>query len=337
MRPIVYSRGRLRIIDQRILPGRVRRLELRSAQETARAIQTLAVRGAPAIGVAAAWGLAVEAQRLDDRGLRAGLRQAGRELARARPTAVNLARAVAEVLEPLAEGLSGDRLRQAVRERAAMVERVEVERSCALAAAGAGLVPAGAKILTICNTGALAAPGMGTALGVVFEAHRRGLRPQVYACETRPLLQGARLTMFELKRARIPAVLIADSAAATAATDCDLVIVGADRIARNGDTANKVGTRMLAMVAREAGLPFYVAAPVSSFDPDCGRGGEIVIEARDPDEVLTCAGRRTAPVGVRAFNPAFDVTPARLVNGFITDQGVVRPPFGRGIARLSGR
>lgn len=335
-RAIRFSRGRLTIIDQRALPGRVRRLSLGSARAVAGAIRTLAVRGAPAIGVAAAWGLAVEANRLADRQLRAGLARAGRMLAGARPTAVNLGRAVADTLAPLAEGLTGDRLRRAVLERAAAIEQAEVERSCALAAAGAALVPPDAMILTICNTGALAAPGMGTALGVVFEARRLGRRPQVYACETRPLLQGARLTMLELGRAGVPARLIVDSAAATVIGDCDLVVVGADRIARNGDTANKVGTRMLAVLAREAGVPFYVAAPVSTFDPGCARGADIEIEQRDPGEVLGFAGRRTAPAGARALNPAFDVTPARLVTAFITDRGILHRPYGRSISRLAG-
>jgi methylthioribose-1-phosphate isomerase len=330
-----YAGGRLVLIDQRALPGRVRRLKLGSARAVAGAIRTLAVRGAPAIGVAAAWGLAVEARRLGDRQLRAGLERAGRELAAARPTAVNLAWAVAAVLDPLNDaGLAGDRLRRAVEERARAIERDEVERSQALAAAGAELVPPGAVILTICNTGALAAPGMGTALGLVFEAHRRGRRPRVFACETRPLLQGARLTMLELKRAGVPATLIVDSAAATVIGGCDLVVVGADRVARNGDTANKVGTRMLAVLARDAGVPFYVAAPSSTFDPGCARGADIRIEQRDPSEVLAFAGVRAAPAGARAFNPAFDVTPAGLVTAFVTDRGIVRRPFARGIARL---
>jgi len=334
-RPIRYSQGSLTLVDQRVLPGRIRRLRPARARDVAAAIRGLVVRGAPAIGVAAGYGLALEARQLDDRQLRAGLRRAGRMLARARPTAVNLHRAVSCVLEPLADKtLTGDSLRRAVEARAMALDREEVARSLAIAAAGVVLLRDGARVLTICNTGALAAPGVGTALGIVFEAHLRGLQPRVCACETRPLLQGARLTMLELVRAGIRGRLIADSAAAAVVGDCDIVLVGADRIARNGDTANKVGTRMLAVLAREAGVPFYVAAPVSTFDPGCAEGKGIVIEQRDEQEVLSCLGRRSAPPGARAFNPAFDVTPARFISGFVTDRGIISRPFGPGIRRL---
>ncbi|MFO7675489.1 MAG: S-methyl-5-thioribose-1-phosphate isomerase [bacterium] len=334
-RAIRYRQGRLEIIDQRVLPGRVRWIELTSARTAAAAIRTLAVRGAPAIGVAAAYALAVEARRLRDRQLRSSLRRAGRLLVQTRPTAVNLPQAVDRVLGVLGDSsLHGDRLRDAVERRARELELAEVERSLRIADAGAGLVPEAGEILTICNTGALAAPGIGTALGIIIEAHRRGRHPRVLACETRPLLQGARLTMLELKRAGIPATLIVDSAAASVIGGCALVVVGADRIARNGDTANKVGTRMLAVLAADAGVPFYVAAPSSTFDPDCARGVDISVEERPADEITSCANRRIAPQGTRAFNPAFDITPARFIAAFVTDRGIIRRPFGHGIARL---
>jgi methylthioribose-1-phosphate isomerase len=205
------------------------------------------------------------------------------------------------------------------------IESEEVQRSFAMARFGAKLLPKSANILTICNTGALAGPGMGTALGVVIQAHLDGKKPSVYSCETRPLLQGSRLTTLELLRAKIPVTLIADSAAASVVDRCDVVLAGADRIAANGDTANKVGTRMLATLARTARKPFYVVAPTSTFDLATPDGGKIVVEERDGEEVRSFAGCRAAPKGVPVFNPAFDVTPARLITGIITDRGIISP------------
>jgi len=227
-------------------------------------------------------------------------------------------------------------VRRATAEEARRIEREEIERSFAMARYGAKLLKQNAGVLTICNTGALAAPGMGTALGAVFEAHRQGRKPQVYACETRPLLQGSRLTALELKRARIPVTLIADGAAAGVIDKCDLVLVGADRIAANGDTANKIGTRMLATLARAARKPFYVVAPSSTFDPATPNGGQIVVEERAGEEVRAFAGCRAAPKGVPVFNPAFDVTPARLITAFITDRGTIGRPYRSAIRRLLG-
>jgi methylthioribose-1-phosphate isomerase len=217
------------------------------------------------------------------------------------------------------------------------IEVEEIARSLAMAKHGAKLLPKRANALTICNTGALAGPGMGTALGVVFQAHLDGKKPHVYACETRPLLQGARLTALELLRAKIPVTLIADSAAASVIDKCDIVLVGADRIAANGDTANKVGTKMLATLARAARKPFYVVAPTSTFDLATPDGGRIVVEERDGEEVRAFAGCRAAPKETPVFNPAFDVTPARLITGFITDRGILRPPFRKAIRQLLAR
>jgi len=248
---------------------------------------------------------------------------------------VNLAWAVGQIMRTLeAPGQSPDALRIAVEEEAGTIEQEEIGRSIAMAQHGAGLVPKNATILTICNTGALAGPGMGTALGVVFQAHQEGKRPRVFACETRPLLQGARLTTLELLRAEIPVTLITDSAAASVIDRCDLVLVGADRIARNGDTANKVGTRMLALLARAAGRPFYVVAPSSSFDPKARTGADISIEERPAEEVQRFGRCPVAPARVKVFNPAFDITPAESITAFVTDKGLIRPPYGRTIPRL---
>jgi methylthioribose-1-phosphate isomerase len=334
-RAVAFTGSRLRILDQTALPHRFRYLHPTSASQVAGIIRRLAVRGAPSIGVAAAYGMAVEARRLPDNKLGQGLQRAARALIAARPTAVNLRWAVERVLRSMpAQRLTPDATRRAVTKEAKLIEEEEIERSLAMARHGARLLPKNAEVLTICNTGALAAPGMGTALGVVFRAHMDGKRPHVYACETRPLLQGSRLTTLELQRAKIPVTLIADSAAASVIDRCDLVLVGADRVAANGDTANKVGTRMLATLAQAAHKPFYVVAPSSTFDPATRTGRQIVVEERDGEEVRAFAGCRAAPARTVVFNPAFDVTPARLITGFITDRGILTPPFRKTIQRL---
>ncbi|UCG42638.1 MAG: S-methyl-5-thioribose-1-phosphate isomerase [candidate division WOR-3 bacterium] len=337
-RAVGFSTRGLRLLDQRALPGRISYLRPTTAGQVARAIEVLAVRGAPNIGVAAAYGMAVECRRLPDRRLRSGLRSAARTLRKARPTAVNLSWAVDRVERVLSDqGLAPRELRRAVLREARRIETEEVERSKAMARAGSRLLVKNATVLTICNTGALAAPGLGTALGVVFQAKLDRKRPRVYACETRPLLQGARLTMTELLRAGVDATLIVDSAAASVMPECDIVLVGADRVASNGDFANKVGTRMLAGLARELRKPLYVVAPLSSFDPECPDGSAIAIEERDGDEVRFFGRRRTAPRRARVFNPAFDVTPARFVTGFVTDNGIVRQPFSQSIRQVLAR
>jgi methylthioribose-1-phosphate isomerase len=338
LRAVSFERSRLRILDQTLLSHRFVYLSPKSAAEVAAIIKRLAVRGAPAIGVAAAYGLALEAKRLPDSRLSPGLKQASRTLVSARPTAVNLKWAVVRVMQSVSvRGLSPDIVRSAVLAEAQRIEAEEVARSLAMAEFGAELLPKNANILTICNTGALAAPGIGTALGVVFRAHLDGKKPHVYACETRPLLQGSRLTTLELLRAEIPVTLIADSAAASVIDRCEVVLAGADRIAANGDTANKVGTKMLATLARAAHKPFYVVAPSSTFDAATRCGGEIIVEERNGEEVRAFAGCRAAPKGVPVFNPAFDVTPARLITGFITDRGIISPPYPRAIQHLLAR
>ncbi len=334
-RALVFKDNTLWLLDQTRLPNEEVYLRLKSALAMVRAIKRLQVRGAPMLGVAAAYGLAVEARRLDDRRLFSGLLRAADLLRNARPTAVNLTWAVKRVMGLIDIHRSdARRLRRAIVNEARRIEAEEMARSQAIARNGVQLIPDKAVILTICNTGVLAAPGLGTALGVVFQAHQAGRRPVVFACETRPLLQGARLTTWELLRAGVPVTLIPDSAAASVIERCHLVLVGADRIALNGDTANKVGTRMLAILARAAKKPFYVVAPSSTFDPNTSTGAKIVIEERDADEVRRLGNVQIAPAAVPVFNPAFDVTPARLITAFITEAGIIKPPYRRNIRRV---
>jgi len=319
---IRYEGGVLSLLDQRRLPSDVAYIETSDWRDVAEAIRTLAVRGAPLIGIAAAYALAL----CESPG---ELRRAARELALARPTAVNLRWAIDRVVA--ASAASGSPLAEA---RAIHEEQRDADRR--MGEIGAELLPPSATVLTHCNTGALATGGIGTALGVIRTAHERGLVQRVLVDETRPLLQGARLTAWELQRLDIPHDIIVDSAAAgiIAAGAVDAVIVGADRIAANGDTANKVGTYGLALAARAHGVPFYVVAPVSSIDHAAPTGGAITIEHRDPDEVLTFAAARPAPSGSGALNPAFDVTLSDLVTAIITERGALRSPLGRAIASL---
>ncbi len=332
----------VRLIDQTALPGELRLIECRDVSAVREAIRTMKVRGAPAIGVAAAYGLALHALRY--RGTHPGsmlgsLQENGQYLKEARPTAVNLAWAVDRMLV-LAERLlvgQGDldydlprEAAQALLAEANAIADEDVAACRRMGALGAGLIPESASILTHCNTGSLATVEYGTALGVIRAAHEAGKRPQVFVDETRPFLQGARLTAWELQQAGIPQTLISDNMAGhfMMRGAVDLVIVGADRIAANGDVANKIGTYTLAVLCKENGLPFYVAAPTSTIDLTLESGEQITIEERSSDEVTHVAGRRIAPEGVRAAHPAFDVTPNRYVTAIITEQGVLRPPYG---------
>lgn len=279
----------------------------------------MAVRGAPLIGVTAAYGMALAAR--EAAGCPAAFERLAARLRAARPTAVNLGWAVDRVVRAtggLPDPATALREARAIhREDAALCER--------MGEAGARLIRRGAGVMTICNTGALATAGIGTAFAAFVKA--RAKRPTVYVLETRPRLQGARLTMWELRKAGLAGVLVCDSAAASLMREgrIDLVITGADRIAANGDTANKIGTYMLALLAKAHGIPFYVAAPYSTFDPVARTGADIPIEHRDPSEVLAPLGLTGR--GIRVVNPAFDVTPARLIRGFVTERGLLRPPF----------
>ncbi len=328
------------VLDQRRLPREVVHLACRTAGEVAEAIRTLAVRGAPAIGIAAAYGLALEAARVEATAGRLGaLEAAGRALAGARPTAVNLAWAVGRVLARARACGPDDDLPAALLEEARRIEREDALACSAMARLGAGLVPEGARILTVCNTGMLCTGGIGTAQGVIYRSHLEGKGVRVLACETRPVWQGARLTAWELGRLGVPFELTPDAAAAALmrAGEVDLVVVGADRIAANGDVANKIGTYGLAVLARHHGIPFHVVVPTSTLDLATPSGERIAVEERDPAEVTAPLGLPVAPPGTPARNPAFDVTPAELVSAIVTEAGVARPPFPAALASLAGR
>jgi methylthioribose-1-phosphate isomerase len=332
------------MLDQRLLPTQEVYLSLRNVEEVARAIEDLAVRGAPAIGCAAALGLAraaVDSTASDPAGLLRDLDAAAERLARTRPTAVNLFWALGRMRELAARvaaepGADVASLREAVvRAACALVD--EDQAICrSLGDAGVELVADGARILTHCNAGALATAGWGTALGVVRSAVAAGRRVQVLADETRPFLQGARLTAWELARDDIPVTVLTDNMAGhlMARGEVDLVIVGADRVAANGDVANKIGTYTLGVLAREHGLPFYVAAPVSTIDLDTPSGAEIPIEERGPAEVTHLAGQPVVPEGVPVRHPAFDVTPAKLVSAIVTERGIARAPYDESLRNL---
>jgi methylthioribose-1-phosphate isomerase len=293
------------------------------------------VLGAPANGVAAAYGVVLavqDAARSDTLDLVARVREASAVLARARPTAVNLFWALDRMVRRAERehvgGTTPDRLVDALLEEAKTIQREDAESCRRMGVLGAELLADGATVLTHCNAGALATGGMGTALAPVYVAHELGKKVAVYADETRPLLQGARLTAWELGRAGIEVTLITDSMAASVMQRrrIDAVLVGADRIARNGDVCNKIGTYGVAVLARRHGVPFYVVAPTSTFDPELASGAEIPIEERPIEEVTEAFGKRTAPPGVRVENPAFDVTPAELVTAIITEVGVIEAP-----------
>lgn len=319
VRALWYRRGVLHLIDQRRLPGRTIVRRLTRIEEVADAIRTLAVRGAPAIGVAAAYGMVLAARE----GRRSPVRAA--ELLRAtRPTAHDLFVGIETVRSAWAEGADPAAAAEAYRARI-------VDECRAIGEVGAPLLRRARRVLTHCNAGALATVEWGTALAPIRVARDRGAKLFVWVDETRPLLQGSRLTAWELARERIPHAVIADNAAGhfLATGRVDAVIVGADRIARNGDFANKIGTYEKAVVARENGVPFYVAAPWSTFDPRRATGASIPVEERSGQEVLELAGQRIAPAASPARNPAFDVTPSRYVTAFVTPGGIVRP---RGIA-----
>ncbi|HVA36930.1 MAG TPA: S-methyl-5-thioribose-1-phosphate isomerase [Candidatus Dormibacteraeota bacterium] len=332
MRPVSWAGDGVAYVDQRELPARLLERCARTTDEVVEAIAALAVRGAPLIGVFGAYGVALAARRGA-----AGepLRAEALRIRAARPTAVNLMWAVDRMLAAAEAGADS----AALLAEAEAIHRETRATDERMARFGAELLPEHGVLLTHCNTGPLATGGAGTALGVIIEGHRGGKRLHVYVDETRPLLQGARLTAFELREAGVPATLIVDGAAAATmrAKGVQAVLVGADRIARNGDTANKIGTYGLAVAAAHHGIPFYVVAPRSTFDFSLGGGAEIPIEERGADEVRAFGGRPTAPEGMPAYNPAFDVTPGHLVTAIVTEYGVLRPPYLESIAGLELR
>jgi len=337
LRSIEWLGDRVKIIDQTALPHELRYRELRTLDEVVEAIKAMRVRGAPLIGVTAALGLALVATgcRGMDRGeVLARLREAAEELRRARPTAVNLSWAVERVLA--AAERADDPAGAAVREAVAMMEE-DVRVNMEMARVGQELIEDGDVILTHCNTGSLATVSVGTALGLIIYAHKVGKRIHVYFTETRPVLQGSRLTAYELLHAGVPATLICDSAVGHVMRTKGVkkVFVGADRVLADGTTYNKIGTYQIAVLAKELGIPFYVVAPTSSFDLS-RRPGDVVIEERPDEEVTTISGVRIAPEGVKAYNPAFDETPPEYITAFVTERGIIRPPFEKNIPRVVG-
>jgi len=330
-----YERGCLRLIDQRLLPGEFAHTDCEDYWQVAQAIREMVVRGAPAIGVSAAFGIALAAQHSQSNdlvGLQEDLRQAARFLHDARPTAVNLEWALRRILA-LADGWQGEAvaLREAVLSAAQHIADEDVEINQRMARHGAALIDDGDTIIHHCNTGALAAVEWGTALGVVRMAHQVGKRIFVLVDETRPRLQGSRLTAWELEQYGIPYAIICDNAAGyfLRSGQAQKVLFGADRVAANGDVANKIGTYMLALAARDNFVPVYAVVPTSTIDLSLPSGEQIVIEERGPEEVLNLQidGSRVAPVGAAARNPAFDVTSHHLLTAIVTESGIIYPPF----------
>ncbi len=338
-RAVEWRDGALQLLDQRLLPQREEYLTLKTAPDVAQAIHDMAVRGAPAIGIAAAYGVVLAARAAWQRagnGWREAIEADLAHLAAARPTAVNLRWAIKRMRGRF-NAIQGEP-EAALLAEARAIHDEDRAANFKMARLGAGWLPPDAAVLTHCNAGALATGGYGTALGVIRAAHARGALKAVYVNETRPWLQGARLTAWELLRDGIPVTLLADAAAAhlMATRGIDCVIVGADRIAANGDTANKIGTYMLALSARAHGVKFMVVAPGSTFDLSLDSGRDIPVEARDAAEVLRHGGRPVAAAGATAWNPVFDVTPAGLIDVIVTEKGLIERPDAARVAAVIG-
>lgn len=345
MIPTIEWRGnKVRMVDQRKLPGKVHWHTCKDYRDVIEAIETMVIRGAPAIGIAAGMGLALGASSIRDRGFesfRSRFIRMAESLVKARPTAVNLRWAV-ERMSLLVERMAGrplEEIRAALRRESQLILEEDIEINRRIGRYGQRLVPRKATVLTHCNAGSLATGGYGTALGVIRAAREAGKEVQVFADETRPWLQGLRLTAFELMEDRIPVTVIADNAAGSLMRNkkIDLVVTGADRIAANGDVANKIGTYQVAVLAKENRIPFYVAAPLSTFDPKLPSGDQIPVEERSGEEICRFGDKRIAPAGLRAFNPVFDVTPGRYVTAIITEKGVIRSPYKREVRKILGR
>jgi len=340
MKPIEWLGDRLKLLDQTELPLREIYLETSDYKEVVSAIKQLKVRGAPAIGIAAAYGIALGAlsiQETDRDSLLNKLQTVFNDFAGSRPTAVNLFYAIKRQKQALADKTYPADIKQALVDTAALINREEEKAMSDLSKAGADLLKDGFKVLTHCNTGQLATgTSYGTALGVIKAAAGQGKHIMVYVDETRPLLQGARLTAWELLQLNIPFNLITDNMAGhfLSRGQIDCVIVGADRIASNGDTANKIGTYSVAVLAHENRVPFYIAAPVSTIDSSIDSGSEIPIEERDPEEIFQIRGVRIAPQNISAFNPAFDVTPNKYISAIVTQNGIIKKPFKRNIKSI---
>ncbi len=339
IKPILWQDGHLTIIDQTRLPGELTYMELTDHRQVASAIREMRVRGAPALGIVAAYGLALGAghsQAASTEQLLKEVDAIAGALATTRPTAVNLFRALDRMQAAARNGGGVEEIKERLVAEAQHIDRENLEADRRICELGAELIEDGATVLTHCNAGALATAGYGTALGVIRAAHAGGKKLQVLATETRPLLQGARLTTWELLQEGIPVTLITDSMAGffLHRGDVSAVVVGADRIAANGDVANKIGTYTLSVLATEHGVPFYVAAPTTTIDPELASGEEIPIEERGPEEVTHIQGVAIAPEGVKAANPAFDVTPHMYVTAIITERGVLREPYQDRISKI---
>lgn len=340
MPPIKWEGEAVAILDQRILPHREKFLLCQTPEQVIRAIKTMAIRGAPAVGVAGALALALGARSIqteDPKEFRRRFTKICGKVREARPTGANLGWAVQRVHSIVVENPKAkvSELQESILAEANAILKEDIATNVEMGKWGREVVPKGARILTYCNAGALATADYGTALGVIRAAFEADPTLSVYSCETRPFLQGARLTAFELKRAGIPVTLITDNSVGSLMSRgmIDVVIVGADRIAANGDTANKIGTYMVAVLAWTHSVPFYIAAPRSTIDPGLQDGSGIPIEQRDPNEVTNLNGKRIAPQGVSALNPAFDVTPGKYISGIITEVGVLRKPFAKTIRK----
>jgi methylthioribose-1-phosphate isomerase len=340
MPPITWDGDAVVILDQRALPHRERTLRCVKPEQVITAIKSMAIRGAPAVGVAGAMALALGARNLktsDPKTFRRQFSALCDKVSVARPTGKNLGWAVERVYSVLVENPAAtvSELQTKIREMADHILTADVLDNLAIGAHGQEIIPPRANILTYCNAGALATADYGTAVGVIRAAHAADPSIHVVACETRPFLQGCRLTVYELMQAGIPVTLITDNAVGSLMQrkKLDVVVVGADRIAANGDTANKIGTYMVAVLAYYHDIPFYIAAPRSTIDPAISDGQAIPIEQRDPMEVTHFNGQLVAPKGVQALNPAFDVTPHRFISGIITEVGILRKPFSRAIRK----
>jgi methylthioribose-1-phosphate isomerase len=332
--PIEWKKNKLVILDQTKLPREEVYLEITHYQDLASAIKRLAVRGAPAIGVAAAYGVALGAMEIEAKNKHEflfELKKVTKTLADSRPTARNLFWAIERMSRVAESGGNVEQTKSLLIKEALKIHEEQIDSDKRLSRLGATLINEGDTILTHCNAGALATAGYGTALGVIKQAYAEGKKIEVINTETRPLLQGARLTACELKNAGIPFTLITDSMAGSFMKQGKIsaVVVGADRIAKNGDTANKIGTYSLSVLAKAHGIPFYIAAPMSTVDLSIASGDEIVIEERQPDEVTCFQGVGTAPENIRVANPAFDVTPHQYISAIITEKGIIREPFWR--------
>lgn len=337
IKTIEWTNGKVVMVDQRLLPTEEVFREYSTSEEVARAIEDMVIRGAPAIGVAAAMGIALGMfEQHSDSELQ--FQKTCERMAKTRPTAVNLFWAIERMNRKFAELKDQplEKMQAGLALEAQKIYLEDIEANKQMGKYGNELVPENARILTHCNAGALATAGYGTALGVIRAAHERGKKVQVFADETRPFLQGARLTAWELHKDHIPVTLITDNMAGyfLHGQNIDLVIVGADRIAANGDVANKIGTYSVAVLAKANQVPFYVAAPISTVDLSLENGTKIPIEERSAKEVVEINGKRTAPEGIGVRHPAFDVTPNELVSAIITDKGIARPPYTESLRKL---